>query len=212
MSAVNAEALAPGPCEATGGLRCLYVGDIGANTGASAITVYRLAEPDAAALPASVQANRWVYDYPDGEFNAEALLIADDGGVVLITKPDLGRSPHRVYTGRAGGGVLTLRTTFTPPEPEVPFQSTVVGNVVTDASRLRDRVLLLTYDQAMEYLAPTPDADPARFRKLAPPAGLRFRRSGSREGIAYLGAAGLPDRCGFVVASAATVIGGVGCE
>ncbi len=215
MAAANAEAIVPGVCDAGRPDRCLYIGDIGADPGRGTVTVYRIAEPDASALPASTPSEIWKYTYPDGRYNAEALLIADDGSIVIVTKPDGGATPHRVYSGQPGGGKLTLITTFTLPKPLHPAQSLLVGNVVTDASRLPDRVLLLTYDQAIEYLAPAAGADPATFpswtyRQLAVPDQLQS------EGITYRAAAGLPG-CGYAVVSeksfaAAPEIGAVGCR
>jgi hypothetical protein len=214
MSAGNAEAIVPGRCSAGGPDRCLYIGDIGGDPGRSTVTIYRITEPDPAALPTATKSVAWKYTYPDGKYNAEALLITDAGSIVLVTKPAEGVAPHRVYSGAAGGGQLTLGTTFTPPKPPRPAQSLLVGNVVTDASRLADRVLLLTYDQAIEYLAPTAGADPADFpswpfRQLAIPAQWQS------EGVTYRAAAGLTG-CGYVVVSEKgagqqPAIGTVGC-
>lgn len=209
MRAVNAEALSSGVCAAGSSARCLYVGDIGGNSGRREVTVLRVPEP-AAPLPASVTADAWTYTYPDGSYNAEALLVADDGGIVVITKPDRGTLPHRVYVGPPGGGDLVLHSTFRPPDPTSPARSILVGNVVTDAARTPDTVLLLTYDQAVEYRAPGPGADPADFASWA------WRRvpipdQWQSEGIAYRA-----DGCGYVVVSerspfGSAAIGGAGC-
>ncbi len=218
MKAGNAEAIAPGVCEQGSTKRCLYIGDIGADPARTHIVVYRIDEPDAANLPPAagpVPSQAWEYTYPDGKYNAESLLIGDDGSVVVVTKVARGSTEgHRVYRGAPGGGELTLASTFELPEPLSPRQSLLVGNLVTDASRLADRVVLLTYDQAVEYLAPTPGADPAAFsswpfRQLAIPSQWQS------EGISYLGAAGLPD-CGFIVVSEkgggrGPAVGTVGC-
>ena len=214
MSAANAEAIAPGVCAAGAQDRCLYIGDIGGDPGRSTVTIYQISEPHPMALPTSTRSVAWKYTYPDGKYNAEALLITDDGSIVVVTKPAEGVAPHRVYVGAPGGGQLTLGTTFTPPKPLHPAQSLLVGNVVTDASRLADRVLMLTYDQAIEYLAPTAGADPAGFpgwayRQLEIPAQWQS------EGVTYRAGAGL-DACGYVVVSEEgagqpPAIGTVGC-
>ena len=205
MSADNAEALAAGPCPDG---RCLYIGDIGGSR--DAVTVDRISEPEPP-LPATVDSETRTYRYPDGAFDAEALLVTDDGGVVIVTKPDGGKAPHRVYSGPPGGGDLTLRTTFTPPTPTVPARSMLVGNVVTDATRGPDTVLLLTYDQATEYRAPSPGADPADFptweRRPVP-----LPQQWQSEGVSHAAAGA----CGYVVVSEKSPvtpaeIGAVGC-
>ena len=208
MSARNAEAVVAGSCPAG---RCLYVGDIGGNNGRETVTVYRATEPTMP-LPASVASERWDYTYPDGSWNAEAMLVTDDGGIVIITKPDGGEAPHRVYTGAPGGGELALHTTFSPPEPASPSRSLMVGNVVTDAARSAGTVLLLTYDQAVEYRAPAPDADPADFPTWEQ-RPVPMPRQWQSEGVSYRAAGG----CGYVVVSekspmSGPAIGSVPCR
>jgi len=208
MDADNAEAIVAGPCPAG---TCLYVGDIGGNSGRDTVTVYRAPEPTVP-LPSSVDAERWDYTYPDGAYNAEAVLVTDDGGIVVVTKPDGGKTPHRVYRGAPGGGDLVLRTTFIPPAPRSPSRSLMVGNVVTDAARGPGTVLLLTYDQAVEFRAPSPDADPADFpswERRPVPMPTQWQS----EGISYRAAGG----CGFVVVSekspvSGPAIGSVACR
>ncbi len=169
MSASNAEALAAGPCGDRAG-RCLYVGDIGDNAlQRGHITVYRISEPSLTPAPQNpVAADEWNYNYPDGAHDAESLMAADDGSLVVITKSAIDKTtgkvpPHRIYRAAPGGGELTFVSSFTPPEPAMRRQSLFTGTVVTDANYARGRVLLLTYDQVVEYVAPTAHADPAAF-------------------------------------------------
>jgi hypothetical protein len=85
------EAIAAGPC---GKASCLYVGDIGDNEAKrSRITIYRVAEP--AQLNGSVKAEAFHAAYPDGPHDAEALLVAPDGTLLVVTKGDTG--PVAVY-------------------------------------------------------------------------------------------------------------------
>jgi hypothetical protein len=199
MAADNAEALTAGPCPAG---RCLFVGDIGGNRGRRTVTVYRLPEP-ALPMPLSVAAEAWTFTYPDGAFDAEAMLVPDDGGVVVITKPRDHNEPHRVYTGPSGGGDLLLRSTFDLPAG--PPRSLLVGNVVTDAARTAESVLLLTYDRAVEFRAPSAGADPAGFpdweHRLVPTPS-----QWQSEGITYRSAGG----CGYVVVSEKSPMSGPG--
>jgi hypothetical protein len=80
------EALASGPC---GNGSCLYVGDIGDNEARRKhITVYRVPEP--AQAGGSARAEALQASYPDGAHDAEALLVAPDGGLFVVTKGDKG--------------------------------------------------------------------------------------------------------------------------
>jgi hypothetical protein len=169
MSADNAEALSSGPCGNRAG-RCLYVGDIGDNSATrKSITVYRVDEPALSPAPrAPLTADSWRYTYPDGPHNAEAMVVTPDGSLLILTKsaPDktAGAVPaHRIYRAPAGGGRLTFVSSYRPPDPATALQSLFTGTVVTDASYTAGRMLLLTYDEVVEYRAPKPNADPATF-------------------------------------------------
>ena len=200
LPAAHTEALANGVCSAGDPAQCLYIGDIGDDgvTPRTTVSLYRVPQPDAAALPTDLTPDRFDYAYPDGGYNAESLLIADDASIVIVTRAQKDQ-PSRVYRGPAGGGDLEFVAEFTPPKPTAPAQSLLVGNVVTDASRLPDRVILLGYDQAVEYLAPQPGADPAGFLQW-PYRQVEIPEQWQSEGITYRGAAGL-SACGFVVVS-----------
>ena len=77
------EAMAVGAC---GTASCVYVADIGDNrAGRSHVTIYRLPEPEAASGTAAV-ADVFHATYPDGAQDAEALLVAGDGRVHIVTK------------------------------------------------------------------------------------------------------------------------------
>jgi hypothetical protein len=80
------EALAIGPC---GSGSCLYVGDIGDNGARrKQITIYRVAEP--AQAGGSAKAEVFSAAYPDGAHDAEALMVAPDGTLIVVTKGDTG--------------------------------------------------------------------------------------------------------------------------
>lgn len=88
----------------------LYFGDIGDNFSirGGRITVYRVPEPDPATLAGPLEgAVALEFIYPDGEYNAEALFVADDS-IYVVTKD---RQAARVYRGSAfpaDSGVETL--------------------------------------------------------------------------------------------------------
>jgi hypothetical protein len=81
------EDIAVGPCPRG---TCIYIADIGDNSGnRDHITVYRVPEPaaqDAASKPAEV----FEATYPDGAHDAEALFVTSDADVYIITKGDPG--------------------------------------------------------------------------------------------------------------------------
>ena len=85
------EALASGRC---GNGLCLYVGDIGDNDASrKKITIYRVLEP--AQVGGSAKAEAFHATYPDGAHDAETLLVAPDGTLLVVTKGDTG--PIAVY-------------------------------------------------------------------------------------------------------------------
>ena len=80
------EALASGAC-ASGS--CLYVGDIGDNDATrKLITIYRVIEPSQP--NGSAKAEVFHASYPDGAHDAETLLAAPDGTLLIVTKGDTG--------------------------------------------------------------------------------------------------------------------------
>jgi hypothetical protein len=75
------EDIAAGPC---GGSSCLFVGDIGDNSGKrGTITIYRVEEP--AAGDASATATPLEARYPDGPRDAEAMFMLSDD-IYIVTK------------------------------------------------------------------------------------------------------------------------------
>jgi hypothetical protein len=76
------EAVAVGACP---GGSCIYIADIGDNDAKrKRITIHRVPEPsneDSVAVKETFHAT-----YPDGAHDAEALLVAPDGGLFIVTK------------------------------------------------------------------------------------------------------------------------------
>jgi hypothetical protein len=204
MSAGNSEALASGTCgpaplrDGSMADTCLYVGDIGDNKSKrDHIAVYRFAEPDLDPAAAdSVSANEWIFTYPDGPQNAEALMVAPDGTMIIVTKPGTrGTPPHKMYRADPGGGELRLVREFRPPDPEQPLRTLFTGNVVTDLAYSPGRVLLLTYDELQEYRATDPTADISTFPDW-PHHRLPLPPMPQAEGVTPT-----VDGCGYAVAS-----------
>jgi len=80
------EAVAVGACPAGS---CIYIADIGDNQAKrKRVTIHRLSEPgseDSVAVKDTFHAT-----YPDGAHDAETLLVAPDGGLVIVTKGETG--------------------------------------------------------------------------------------------------------------------------
>ena len=139
------EDLAIGPCP---GGDCVYVGDIGDNTGRrNQPVLYRVPVPrptDAATRPAEVFRAR----FPGGGRDTEAMFVAADGGIYLINKGqrddiELWRWP----TPLQPGPVDLVRVRVLAAEPEQP------GDAVTGAGASRDGrwVAVRTYGRLALY-------------------------------------------------------------
>jgi hypothetical protein len=168
MDARDTESLADGPCAADDATPCLYIGDIGDNQRRrDDIVVHRVVEPDLAqGIPDAPLASTTIrLRYPDGAHDAEALLVDDRGGVHIVTKAPFDQERQetgqaRLYRAEAfADGVLTDLGPVPVPPPSVPLHSTFVGNVVTGGDHRDGRVLLRTYDQVLEYIAPDGERD-----------------------------------------------------
>jgi len=213
MSAENAEALAVGPCGPSGSGQCVFVGDIGDHVARADVVVYRFPEPDLTApTEHAVAADAVRYTYPDAPTDAEALIVDDSGRPLIVSKAAFDEAsattgPTRLYRGDPEGGVLDLLGEIDLPDPDRPVFTGIAGNVVTDASTMDGRVLLRTYDQVVEFLAPGAGADLGEFpgwplRRVPAPSQIQSEAVGYR-----------PDACGYVTISEFTgSIDAVGCR
>jgi hypothetical protein len=151
------EAASMGPCSAgSGPSSCLYVGDVGDNDARkSQLTVYRFQEPlvpqTGDSLPSSPvpirDAARLDFVYSDRPHDVEAMYVARDGSIVLITKRRLldgqGR-PRQALLFRIhpsawdSSGIVTA--TLVDSLPLVPGEGQ--GRQVTDAALSSDGKLL----------------------------------------------------------------------
>lgn len=138
----------------------LYIGDIGDNGVSPALTPNR---PSIAIWKIGADEKidgPYRYAYPDGKYNAEALLIGSDGLPIIITKGDGGSKP-RIYTATA---LATQKASSTPtplklvgeltlPKTETQHIVPAFKNFVTSAalSPTRDRVVVRTYTDAFEF-------------------------------------------------------------
>lgn len=144
-TAVDWEDIAVGSCTAG---TCIYVGDFGDNAMArDNDALYRIVEPKLDGKPfakQTVSAEKIPFAYPDGKWNAEALLIHPiTGEIVIVTK---GLSPG-IYRFPAA---LTadLKVTLTKVGVPAGLDGVVTGG---DVSPCGDRALLRTYASLFEY-------------------------------------------------------------
>lgn len=170
MDAVNAEALAAGPCGPGDPDPCLYVGDIGDNVGArDHVRVLRVREPVLEGVAVNAAADVIALRYPEGPRDAEALLVDQQGVPYLVSKAEVDANtgvtgPTRLWAAPGFRDGLLLDLGEVPvPEPPTPVVTLLYGNTVTGADSTEDRVLLRTYDQIVEYVSPMPGADLSTF-------------------------------------------------
>ncbi|HEX7123894.1 MAG TPA: hypothetical protein VF178_16065 [Gemmatimonadaceae bacterium] len=161
------EAVAIGPCGdtprpgSTGNSRteCLYIGDVGDNNARRATRViYRVSEPLAreSGFTGSLRAERLEFRYSDGPHDVEAMIVAPNGTVALITKRRLrdarGRArqalvfelPPDAWTRPGGRPVVAQLVDSLPIVP-----GSAPGAQITDAalSSAGNRLAVRTYRQ-----------------------------------------------------------------
>lgn len=146
------------------GVASVWLADIGDNRAQRpAVTVYRVDEPEVARGDATLPADAYRLRYPDGAHDAEALLVAPGGRLVVATKTYTGSSAVYATPDPPGPGreqllrrVADLRFALTGSSggPSVVGQLAVTGG---DLSADGSQVVLRTYTDA--YLWPVPAAD-----------------------------------------------------
>lgn len=213
LQGVDTEDLAVAPCAARGRSSCIYIADTGDNLESrDTVSVVRVVEPDLSGgiSEEPVPAESATLRYPDRAHDAEALLVGDDGSLVLITKDPgrRGRGAARLYTApRFGDATLRKGRRLPLPTPGLPLAAAVVGNVVTAADAVPGRVIVRTYDALYEFTADRKSQPLHRFpswrrREIAAPA------EGQGEAVAYAS-----DGCGlFTVSEASRRLTSIACR
>lgn len=185
-SATDWEDMAAGAC-ANGADPCLYFGDTGDNAMSRTLyTVYRVPEPDAlgtpgAPLQGTLSAERFDFVYPDGSHNCEALVAdpSDPTRVWVVLKASGRAEVYRVPL-RAGQRSTAERV----GELAIP---TAAGSTflvtAADAHRCAPRLLVRTYGDVLEFVAP--EGSPFEARFAAPGRVLEAPPDVQGEAIAY---------------------------
>lgn len=113
-AALDMEDLAVGP--GPGGAPYLYIADIGDNTGSrTSVAIYRAPEPEVAFDQAAVSAalpmlEPLPFKYPDGPYNAEALIVDPATQDLYIITKDGFVKPNTIYRLSAPHAPATMRT------------------------------------------------------------------------------------------------------
>ena len=197
---VDWEAVSIGACGSpqprTPAVSCVYIGDVGDNLETIPFrAIYRMPEPTAGGrnLEGAIAAERLVFRYADGPHDVEAMYVAPNGDVVLITKrrrlaADRTLRPALVFTlpsSAWGTGKLAVAT-LSDSLPIVPGSARL--RTITDAALSPDARLLAvrTYREVYVFAV---DSATGRPRRGAPPSVCDLSRvqKDNGEGITWVG-------------------------
>jgi hypothetical protein len=202
---IDWESMASGPCgadAAKAGDRCLYVGDTGDNDAKYATrAIYRLREPAIATDGAgttdlgSVSSTRLSFRYVDGPRDVEAMWVAPDASIYLITKSvGVGGQPLRpaaVYrlAPEAWKSRATQQAELVDSLPIVP--GSAFARFITDAALSSDATHLAVRTYTQVYVFAT-DSTTGRVRADVQPAtcDIAGLQEAQGEGIAWIGSSG----------------------
>jgi hypothetical protein len=142
------EALALGPCQDNKSESCIYVGDIGDGMGwRSTFKIGVFKESDFWKSTTISPVSQISYSYPKGDENAEAMIVTNDGKIIVLSKNQSGIS--EVYQVESSAritnlGSIDLNNVIAPARNKGPR--------ITDAALSADgsKVLLLTYGDIAE--------------------------------------------------------------
>lgn len=166
------EALAIGPCPAGS---CLYIADIGDNDARRAhVTIYRVPEPAQPGGSAKVS-DIFQAAYPDGAHDAEALLVAPDGGLFIVTKGDTGHvALYKFPRELKANTTLRLERVGEPLDPKPAESDRITDGAISPDGKwvaLRSKASLRFYP-AGEFLRGTfKEARRMDLRSLGEPQG-----------------------------------------
>lgn len=167
--AVDWEDMAAGPCPGGAGGDCLYVGDIGDNRRRrDSVQVYAVSVPGAGKSSKVVAS--WDLVYPDGEENAETLLVDPrSGAVYIITKVDNGRSVVYRLPREPGRGTLhpVAQLNFSGDSPS--DRRSTGGDWHPDGSRIVVRTYSAAWEWRVDYADPEAHWQRAPRRIALPP-------------------------------------------
>jgi len=168
---------------------CLYIGDTGDNQAHHRTrAIYRVAEPNAGRTGAigAVDAERLTYVYEDGPHDVEAMYVARNGDMFLLTKRAIFDSRRRIRPSlvfRLPASAWTERgrvvARLADSVPIVPGSAPL--REITDASLSRDarHLAVRTYTQVFVF---TVDPSTGRIEPAVNPAVCNIVSLGERQG------------------------------
>jgi hypothetical protein len=206
-SNIDWESASLGPCGAADHTAdCLYIGDTGDNDAVlSTRAIYRAVEPNAAMAPGfngSFAAEKLSYSYPDGPRDVEAMFVAPNGDMFLITKRPLrgadGRlRPALIYRlpNTAWGATAAVVAQLTDSLSLVPGSAPL--RVVTDAALSPNgrHLAVRTYMQVFVFAT---DSATGRIERSVAPSVCNIVSLGEAQGE---GISWVDDRGRFVFTS-----------
>jgi hypothetical protein len=168
------EATSIGPCDAQRPSGCVYIGDTGENTGPNpSRAIYRVVEPTADGTRGSVQPEVVRYTYPDQRHDVEAMYVAPNGDIVLITKRPLLGGGNRLRSAlvfrilaSAWGTSGRVVADFVDSLPIVP--GSIPFRLITDASLAPDGHHLAVRTYAQVFIFATDSVTGAVNHAIAP--------------------------------------------
>ena len=146
------EDIALGPCPSDAEGRCLYIADTGDNAEQrSDVAIYIVPEPDPSGARAARTgpSHRLTVTYPTGPHDVEALAVAPDGEISLITKGRRGS----VYRFRIPAFRAAREAVRTGPAETLDIVPTSLASMVTGAAYSPDGTTLVirTYTELHFY-------------------------------------------------------------
>lgn len=184
---VDWESAAIGPCSRTINSDCVYIGDTGDNNARHASRViYRTREPDARGQRDTLSADALRYVYVDGPHDVEAMYVAPNADILLITKRPLTDASARLrpalvflLSDSAWSAKGRATAQLVDSLPIVPGSAPL--RFITDASLARDGKHLAVLTYAQTYIFAT-DAKTGRVDHAVPPSVCNIVPLGEAQG------------------------------
>jgi hypothetical protein len=192
------EAITSGPCTVNTDSVCLYIGDVGDNDARRrSVSIYQVPEPDAQqrGYTGGIRARRLRFRYEDGPHDVEAMFMAPDRAIALITKrrnvDAAGRPrPALIFSLPAARWTDTLAVARLTDSLPVDSGKTPLRSITDAALSPGGRFLAVrTYNQVVVFAT---DTLTARIRRDIRPAVCNVEPLKERqgEGVTWLSADG----------------------
>ena len=183
---VDWESAAIAHCGAGASQWCVFIGDTGDNDARyPSRDIYRVPEPVANHTRGAVPAERLRYTYPDSPHDVEAMYVAPNGDVLLITKRPMSDAVPRLRPAlvfrlpAAAWGAKSVVAERVDSLPIVP--GSAVLRLITDASLSPDGRHLAVRTYAQTYIFAT-DPLTGRVNHAVPPAICNIASLGEPQG------------------------------